>query len=410
MKLILAAIAAALMLVACAATPQPARTYTDAWFAPIGPSIIKAINLHETDEGWRGSIWMGPGNTLPIRNIMHSADRLSFQVPALAASFPGEKNGQGWSGDWSPQGPTTQITFQPGAPPAAAAGRFFVLEGGRRMFMDCQGTGLPAVVFESGAGNGHQSWTKVQPEIAKTSMACTYDRAGFGVSDPGPFPRDAAAAARDMDALLTTAEIPAPYVLVGHSLGGIHVRQYANTHVDKVAGIVLVDPSGDNQRALFRAAIPGAANDPLWNFDEENWRRCVAILRGALLPRSDPALKDCTGNDVEIVDANLSSLHAMEHASVAQLAASRRSYGDLPLIVLSAGIGGGKNLPPEYDDADRAAFDNVWADLHRDQASLSTIGERRIIPGAGHGIQTDAPQAVIHAIREVIAAALSIRR
>ena len=186
-----------------------------------------------------------------------------------------------------------------------------------------------------------------------------------------------------MDALLTTAKIPAPYVLV--------------------------DPSGDNQRALFRAAIPRAANDPLWNFDEENWRRCVAILRGALLPRSDPALKDCTGNDVEIVDANLSSLHAMEHASIAQLAASRRSYGDLPLIVLSAGIGGGKNLPPEYHDADRAAFDNVWADLHRDQASLSTIGERRIVPGAGHGIQTDAPQAVIHAIREVIAGALSIR-
>jgi pimeloyl-ACP methyl ester carboxylesterase len=183
------------------------------------------------------------------------------------------------------------------------------------------------------------------------------------------------------------------------------VRQYANTHFDKVAGIVLVDPSGDNQRALWRAAIPKHSSDPRWTFNEENWRRCMTVLRGALLPRSDPALKDCTGNDADTVDATLSSLHAMEHASAAQLAASRRSYGDLPLIVLSAGIDGGKNLPPEFDDGERAAFDNVWADLHRDQASLSTIGERRIVPGAGHGIQTDAPQAVIDAIREVLAAA-----
>jgi len=410
MKRILAAIAAALMLSACVAAPQPARTYADAWYAPVGPSIIKAINLHQTDEGWRGSIWMGPGNTLPIRNIAHSADRLSFQVPALVASFSGAKGGEGWSGDWTPQGTTSRITFQAGAPPTAAVGRFIVLEGGRRMFMDCQGAGLPAVVFDSGSGGGYQSWTKVQPEIAKTNMACTYDRAGAGLSDPGPFPRDAAAVARDMAALLATADIPAPYILVGHPLGGIHVRQFANTHLDKVAGIVLVDPSGDNQRALFRAAIPSAANNRLWSFDEENWRHCVALLRGALLPRSDPALKDCMGNDADMVDANLSGLHAMEHTSLAQLAASRRSYGDLPLIVLSAGIGGGKNLPPEYDDADRAAFEDVWTGLHRDQASLSTIGERRIVPGAGHAIQFDAPQAVIDAIREVIAAALSIKR
>jgi pimeloyl-ACP methyl ester carboxylesterase len=403
-KRILAAIVAALMLSACAAAPQPARQYADAWYAPTGASIIKAINLHETDEGWRGSVWLGPGNVFAIRNIVQSGDQLSFQVPAMVATFSGQKDGQGWSGDWTPQGTSSRITFQSIAPPAAAAG-FFVLDGGRRIYMDCKGTGLPAVIFESGAGSGHQSWTKVQREIAKTNLACTYDRAGFGASDPGPFPRDAAAAARDMDALLTAAKISAPYILVGHSLGGIHVRQYANTHFDKVAGIVLVDPSGDNQRALWRAAIPKHSSDPRWTFNEENWRRCMTVLRGALLPRSDPALKDCTGNDADTVDATLSSLHAMEHASAAQLAASRRSYGDLPLIVLSAGIDGGKNLPPEFDDGERAAFDNVWADLHRDQASLSTIGERRIVPGAGHGIQTDAPQAVIDAIREVLAAA-----
>lgn len=408
MKRILAAVVI-LMVSACAAaphaTPPPVTSKVDLWFTPTGTSIIRAVNLYETDVGWRGSIWVAKDRGFPVRNIIQSSDQLAFQVPALVASFTGTRDGEGWTGTWAPLGASTPLTLQPGAAPASVAGGFVRLADGRRIFMSCQGAGLPAVIFDSGAGGGYQAWMKVQPEIAKTNMACTYDRAGSGVSDPGPLPRDAAAVANDLDALLTAAKIPAPYILVGHSLGGIHVRQYANTRFDKVAGMVLVDPSGDNQRALWRAAIPRAAGNPTWSFDEENWRRCVAILRGVLLPRSDPALKNCTGNDAEIEDASQSSLHSMEHSSVAQLAASRRSYGDLPLIVLSAGNGGGKNLPPEYDDADRAAFEKVWVDLHRDQASLSTIGERRVVPGAGHGIQNDAPQAVIDAIREVVAAA-----
>lgn len=395
---------AAMAFAACAVAPKPARSFADLWYAPIAPGPVKFLNLHETDAGWRGSVWISNSFGFPIRDIAQTDGQLSFTVPGVVARFSGVKDGQGWSGQWTPAGTSTPLALQPAETPPAPAKNFVILDGGRRIYMDCQGTGLPAVIFDSGAGGGYQSWMKVQPEIAKTNMACTYDRAGAGVSDPGPFPRDAAAVARDMDALLTAANIPAPYILVGHSLGGLHVRQYANTHFDKVAGIVLVDPSGDNQRALFRAAMPRVANSPLWSFDEENWRRCVAILRGALLPRSDPALKDCMGNDAEIVDASLSSLHAMEHSSVAELAASRRSYGDMPLIVLTAGNGSEKNLPPDYSDSERAAFASVWADLHRDQASLSTVGQRRIVRGAGHGIQADAPQAVIDAIREVIAA------
>ena len=402
MKRMLAAIAA-LLLAACTTPPAPTRSFANLWYAPPTPGLIKSLNLYETETGWRGSVWVANGSYgFPIRNVTQSGDQLSFTVPGLVVRFSGTKDGEGWSGQWAPVGSSSPLALQPVEPPANAK-NFIRLPDGRRIYMDCHGAGLPAVIFDSGSGGGFQAWTKVQPEIAKTNMACTYDRASIGVSDPGPLPRDAAAVARDMDALLTAAKIPAPYVLVGHSLGGIHVRQYANTHLDKVAGIVLVDPSGDNQRALFRAAIPRSVNDPLWTFDEENWRRCVTILRGPLLPRSYPALKECMGNDLEFVDANLSGLHAMEHSSIDQLAASRRSYGALPLIVLTAGKSG--VLPPEYDAADQAAFEKVWADLHRDQASLSTIGERRIVSGAGHGIQADAPEAVIAAIRDVLAAA-----
>jgi pimeloyl-ACP methyl ester carboxylesterase len=262
---------------------------------------------------------------------------------------------------------------------------------------------LPAVIFDSGAGGDHNAWKGVQDAIAATNMACTYDRASVGASDPGPLPRDAAAIANDIDAMLAAAKIPAPYVLVGHSLGSYHVRQYANTRFDKVAGIVLVDPSGDNQRALFNAAIPKSATIPAMGFDEQAWRNCVAKLHGALIPRTDPVIKDCQGNDAEIVDASFSAIYAMEHTSLAQLTASHRSYGDLPMIVLTRGDYM-KGMPPEFDDADRDAMKRVWTGLHRDMTALSKKGLNREIAGAGHFIQADAPQAVITAIRDVLAA------
>ncbi len=401
----LLAIAAALSLAACAGTPAaPAKPRVDAWYSAEGVGAIASLNLHETNSGWEGRMWVSPGRAWPIRSVVQSGDTLSFLVPGLMASFSGTKNGQGWSGEWSTSSAKTLVAFEPAETPAEAVGRFVTLAGGRQIYMNCQGAGLPAVIFDSGAGGGYQAWKGVQEEIAKTNMACTYDRASVGGSDPGPLPRDAAAVANDIDAILTAAKIPAPYILVGHSLGSYHIRQYANTRLDKVAGIVLVDPSGDNQRALFAAAIPKITSIPAGNFDEEVWRSCVAKLHGVLVSRTDPSIKDCQGNDSEIVDGGFSAIHAMEHTSLKQLTDSRRSYGNLPMIVLSRGEYE-KGMPPEFDAADREAMKNIWTSLHRDMTALSNKGQNREIPNAGHFIQTDAPQAVIDAIHEVIAVA-----
>lgn len=395
---------AALVLSACAvAPPTPPKPLVDAWYSAAGVEAIASLNLHETSSGWEGRVGVSSGRAWPLRNIVQKDDTLSFLVPGLLASFSGTKNGEGWSGQWVSGGTTTPISLKPSETPAAAAGHFVTLAGGRQLYLDCRGTGLPAVIFDSGAGGDHNAWKGVQDAIAATNMACTYDRAAVGASDPGPLPRDAAAIANDIDAMLAAAKIPAPYVLVGHSLGSYHVRQYANTRLDKVAGIVLVDPSGDNQRALFNAAIPKSATIPAMGFDEQAWRNCVAKLHGALIPRTDPVIKDCQGNDAEIVDASFSAIYAMEHTSLAQLTASHRSYGDLPMIVLTRGDYM-KGMPPEFDDADRDAMKRVWTGLHRDMTALSKKGQNREIAGAGHFIQADAPQAVITAIRDVLAA------
>lgn len=347
---------------------------------------------------------MSSGRDWPIRNTVRTDNTLSFLVPGLLARFSGTKDGEGWSGQWVSGGTTTPITLRSAEAPATVAGHFVTLAGGRQLYMDCRGTGLPAVIFDSGSGGDHNSWKGVQDAIAASNMTCTYDRASVGASDPGPLPRDAAAVADDLDAMLAAAKIPAPYVFVGHSLGSYHVRQYANTRLAKVAGIVLVDPSGDNQRALFDAAIPKMATIPGMNFDEKLGADCVAKLHGVLLPRTDPAIKDCQGNDAEIVAGLFSGVVAMEHASLAQLIASRRSYGDLPMIVLTRGDYA-KGMPPEFDDADRDALKRIWTGLHRDMTALSRKGQNREVPGAGHSIQADAPQAVITAIQDVLAAA-----
>src|SRR5207244_11346141 len=101
--------------------------------------------------------------------------------------------------------------------------------GGFRLHINCIGTGSPTVVIEAGWGDSSAAWSSwVQPSAASTTRVCTYDRAGMGYSDPGPLPRTAERFAAELHALLSSASEPGPYVLVGHSMGGLTVRVFAH--------------------------------------------------------------------------------------------------------------------------------------------------------------------------------------
>ena len=116
--------------------------------------------------------------------------------------------------------------------------------GGRRLRLVCEGPGdaAPVVILESGAFGIAADWAVVQDRLAARGMrSCAYDRAGMGFSDPGPSPRDGIATAEDLEKLLAAAHIPAPYILVGHSMAGLRVRLFAVRHPDRTAGVVLVD-------------------------------------------------------------------------------------------------------------------------------------------------------------------------
>ncbi len=115
--------------------------------------------------------------------------------------------------------------------------------GSTQLRLRCAGHGAPTVVLESGLGEGADTWTKVQAQVAGFTRVCAYDRAGVGESSPGPKPRTSRQMVGELRALLSAAQIDGPYVLVGHSLGGLNVQLFAIEHPDEVVGLVLVDSS-----------------------------------------------------------------------------------------------------------------------------------------------------------------------
>jgi len=123
----------------------------------------------------------------------------------------------------------------------------FVHAGSLRMNIDCSGQGSPTVILESGSGGPSLDWLMVQPEVAKFSRVCSYDRAGYGWSDSGPEPRSSLQIAHELKQLLQAAGEKGPYVLAGHSMGGYDIRVYAGQYPNDVAGMVLVDASHEDQ-------------------------------------------------------------------------------------------------------------------------------------------------------------------
>jgi pimeloyl-ACP methyl ester carboxylesterase len=284
----------------------------------------------------------------------------------------------------------------------------------RRLNLYCLGSGSPVVILDGGLGNDITAWRKVHVELARTTRVCAYDRAGIGFSDPGPVPRTAAALAADLEALLRAARVRPPFVLVGASIAGLHLRLFADSHLAQVAGMVLVDPSFEHQVARYEAATPNSTTAAATQ-QVAGLRFCIDALRNGTPPVGSRAYSDCVGSsDGDLPAAALrglaaqitsdsyrmvlSELQEFNGASADQVDASRRSYGALPLIVLTAG---GVGTP----DADTVTRTRIWSEMHERMAALSTRGLHRMVTGATHHIALSKPNAVIAAVNDVLAAA-----
>ncbi len=248
--------------------------------------------------------------------------------------------------------------------------------GGYRLAVHCIGEGSPTVVLETGLGAPSEYWEPVQQQIAGLTRVCLFDRAGRGKSDPVPTPRTCADMVADLRALLRNARIPAPYVLVGNSLGGMNARLYAHRHPEEVAGLVLVDGSHQDQFTRIGEALPEPDPD-----SPDSHKGFYRFWAGG--GWRDPA------NNPEKVDfvASREQLRAIG------------SLGDLPVVVLASGVF--LHETPTRPEAGPRLHE-TWQDLQRDLADLSSNSAYSVVESSGHFIQRDRPEAVVDAIRRVL--------
>lgn len=236
------------------------------------------------------------------------------------------------------------------------------IANGKTIHIKCMGTGSPTVILTAGLGDS--AWQKVQPQVARVTRVCFWDRYGSGFSSKATGRETVADTTADLIAALNAARVGGPFVAVGHSFGAFETLLLKDRAPKDVVGMVLVDPSIPDQDDRLKKA----AHQPL-------------LSGKALL---DP-----------------------RYISLKQVVDPQRDYGDMPLIVLTSTKV--PELPPGSPDAAsaRATFAAMDAEMHRghaELAALSSRGVQRLVPDSGHYIQLDQPDAVIGAINEVISA------
>ena len=273
--------------------------------------------------------------------------------------------------------------------------------GGHSLHLRCSGSGSPTVVLEPGAGLMSSVLGWIEPAVARETRVCVYDRAGHGWSEPADSPQDGAQTATDLHTLLERGTVPGPYVLAGHSFGGLYVQSFAAQYPDDVAGLVLVDSTGRKPEAA-----PATSPEDENSYDIMS--RLSALLSstaelgvGRLLSQgSYDSLPPQSADDAEATGSTVGNLRStideylQANTAMAQ-AGALDDFGAKPLVVLTAGVG---------SDADKVAAHDDLA------AALSTNSVHRVVDGATHEslvLDEEDAAATTQAILDVVSSVRS---
>ncbi|MEZ4710183.1 MAG: alpha/beta hydrolase [Caldilineaceae bacterium] len=285
---------------------------------------------------------------------------------------------------------------------------------GSEMYIECKGEGSPTVVFESGAGAPHLNWWEVQQTIVQDVRTCVYDRQGLGWSEYTGVIPTGEFVAQTLHTLLKNAEESGPFVLVGHSLGGAYVREYATLYPDEVVGLVLIDAVHPQQYARFPAEYSAVAiSEPFV------LKLCRVVAPSGILRILDiGSTFTAYAEDTPIYHEDIAIFYqshacagaGLELASVTNLDASAAlaPLGDLPLAVLTAGMPVAErpeNLSAGFSVEMLQEVEQVWFGLQEELATLSTNSSWIVVEDAAHFIHHDQPQVVIATIRHILAQA-----
>jgi pimeloyl-ACP methyl ester carboxylesterase len=265
------------------------------------------------------------------------------------------------------------------------------LVDGYKMYIECTGSGSPTIVLDAGLGNDSTIWAQVQPALAKTTRVCAYDRAGFGLSQARPAPRDADHIAAELHGLLIQANIARPIVLMGHSIAGIYMRDYAARYPEDLAGLVFVDGSTPLQQdnPAFKAA--GAAGLPPW-YVPMLFRAAFIVGIPRLMGRCSSHASGPGDQAAQIQAEDFCEMHANSSLNEArsmeqsgQETVHSGPYGNLPILVFSHDPD--KSMSTE--NAAQKKVESVWSQMQEDTKKLSTRSRRIIARNSGHYIQTE---------------------
>jgi pimeloyl-ACP methyl ester carboxylesterase len=229
--------------------------------------------------------------------------------------------------------------------------------GGYRLRIDCSGQGSPAVILEAGLGYSGRTWRTVQPEIARLTRVCSYDRAGLGNSDPSPKARTGDEIVEELRLLLEKAKVKGPYVLVGHSFGGLTARIHAARYPAEVAGIVLLDPVSEDQFPHFAEQMPESERASYFKHESGGNPEGVDVLRSAELARQSDT-------------------------------------GKVPLILVTAQSEATTTVDQKKNES--------WLFLQTRLAEKLRSKRHLIAKPSGHFIQNDHPDVVVGAVSELL--------
>lgn len=281
--------------------------------------------------------------------------------------------------------------------------------GGYRLHMRVEGEGTPTVVLDAGAGGIGLMWELIRPAIAKVTRVVVYDRAGLGWSEPSPHPRDASTMALELHTLLVNANISGPYILVGHSLGGVVARQFAAKYPHEVTGLVMVDSAHERQVKYFPEPLVKMVHSMKGMLSVMKFMGKLGLfaLKPDLISVGDNGklsnelvaqirgVTAVSSSHAETFIAETESVYTAKTRPVATL-------GDLPLTVISHGQLDANAVPPSLGQAVRDEYEAVWQKLQAEITALSTRGRRIVAEESGHNIMFDQPGIVIESILEMV--------
>lgn len=292
--------------------------------------------------------------------------------------------------------------------------------GGYKLHIYCTGQGGPNIILDAGMGSSSIDWTLVQKEVSQFAHVCSYDRAGLGWSEKSPNPRTSKEMVHELHALLQASQMRPPYILVGHSFGGMNMRLYASTFPDEVFGVVLVDSAYEKQFEWQEALMkenPHFMQEPtllerikIYILENEIADYLgITRLRFVVNWRKEKGLSDRLKETIIAKSTSTQALKSMRSPtgegsflkeSSMQVEQSHNALENKPLIVITRAKKYDA-MPEEFKKADEA-FKKIWLTSQQALVGLSKLGKHIFAQKSGHMINFEQPEIIVQAIREMV--------